>query len=324
MRGAAAIPGSAGSKGVVMRIAMMGSGGVGGYFGGRLAASGRDVTFIARGRHLEAIRARGLKISSRDMGDATIYPAKATDDPREVGTVDYVIVGVKLWDTAAAGRAILPMLGPQTTVLSLQNGVEGDDVLAPIVGQERLIGGVAFIASSVGEPGVIKHIGTMQRLVIGERRGGGSPRVEALHGALLEAGVFAQISPSIERTIWEKFVFLVGLSATTTLTRATLGPIRADVDGREFLANVMRETVAVGRAKGIDLPAGYADDRLAFADGLPYDMTSSMHHDLENGNPLEVAWLSGAVARFGKDLGVPTPVNHTVFAALKPHAAPGP
>lgn len=307
-----------------MRIAMMGSGGVGGYFGGRLAASGCDVTFIARGRHLEAIRARGLKIDSRDMGNATVFPARATDDPREVGEVDYVIVGVKLWDTAAAGRAILPMLGPRTTVLSLQNGVEGDDVLEPIVGAERLIGGVAFIASSVAEPGVIKHIGTMQRVVIGERAGGRSARVEALREALVAAGVAAEISENIERTIWEKFVFLVGLSATTTLARTTLGPIREDVDGREFLAGVMREAVAVGCAKRIGLPADYAEDRLAFADGLPADMTSSMHHDLENGNPLEVAWLSGAVARFGKALGIATPVNHTVFAALKSHAAPGP
>lgn len=307
-----------------MRIAMMGSGGVGGYFGGRLAAAGHDVTFIARGRHLDAIRAEGLRIRSRDMGDATIRPARTTDDPREVGEVDYVIVGVKLWDTAAAGRAIRPMLGPRTTVLSLQNGVEGDEVLAPIVGDERLIGGVAFIASSVAEPGVIEHIGTMQRLVIGERRGGGSPRVEALRDALVASGVVAEISDDIERTIWEKFVFLVGLSSTTTLTRTTLGPIREDPDGREFLSAVMHETVAVGRAKGIDLPADYAADRLAFADGLPADMTSSMHHDLDNGNPLEVAWLSGAVARFGKALGIATPVNHTVFAALKPHAAPGP
>lgn len=307
-----------------MRIAMMGSGGVGGYFGGRLAASGCDVTFIARGRHLEAIRERGLHIDSRDMGDATIDPAQATDDPTEVGEVDYVIVGVKLWDTAAAGQAILPMLGPETAVLSLQNGVDCDDVLAPIVGEQRLIGGVAFIASSVGEPGVIKHIGTMQRVVIGERSGGSSLRVGALHQAMANAGITAEISDDIERTIWEKFVFLIGLSATTTLTRTTLGPIRADPDGRAFLLDAMRETVAVGRAKGVDLPADYADDRLAFADGLPVDMTSSMHHDLENGNPLEVGWLSGAVARFGKALGVPTPVNHTVYAALKAHAAPGP
>ncbi len=307
-----------------MRVAIMGSGGVGGYFGGRLAASGVDVTFIARGSHLEAIRAEGLKIDSRDMGDALVRPAQATDDPRGVGEVDYVIVAVKLWDTADTGRAILPMLGPNTTVLSLQNGVDGDDVLAPIVGPERLIGGVAFIASSIGAPGVIKHIGTMQRIVIGERAGGTSPRVDALHAALVAAGVTADVSDDIQRTIWEKFVFLVGLSATTTLTRTTLGPIREDADGREFLLDAMRETVAVGRAKGIALPEEFAKDRLAFADGLPHDMTSSMHHDLENGKPLEVAWLSGAVARFGKALDVATPVNHTVFAALKPRAAPGP
>ncbi len=307
-----------------MRIAMMGSGGVGGYFGGRLAASGCDVSFIARGRHLEAIRKNGLRIDSRDMGDALINPANATDDPAEVGEVDYVIVGVKLWDTAAAGQAILPMLGPETAVLSLQNGVDCDDVLAPIVGEQRLIGGVAFIASSVGAPGVIRHIGTMQRVVIGERSGGSSARVEALHAAMNGAGITAEISDDIEKTIWEKFVFLIGLSATTTLLRTTLGPIRDDPDGREFLLAAMRETVAVGRAKGVDLPENYAEDRLTFADGLPVDMTSSMHHDLENGNPLEVAWLSGTVARLGKALGVPTPVNHTVFAALKAHAAPGP
>ncbi len=307
-----------------MRIAMMGSGGVGGYFGGRLAASGADVTFIARGRHLEAIREHGLRIDSRDKGDATVSPAKATDDPAEVGEVDYVILGVKLWDTAAAGEAILPMLGAETTVLSLQNGVDCDDVLAPIVGEQRLIGGVAFIASSVGAPGVIKHIGTMQRVVIGERSGGSSARVAALHEAMAGAGITAEISDDIEKTIWEKFVFLIGLSATTTLMRTTLGPIRNDPDGRIFLLDAMRETVAVGRAKGVDLPADFADDRLAFADGLPVDMTSSMHHDLENGNRLEVSWLSGTVARLGKALGVPTPVNHTVYSALKARAAPGP
>jgi 2-dehydropantoate 2-reductase len=307
-----------------MRIAMMGSGGVGGYFGGRLAANGCDVTFIARGRHLAAIRERGLRIDSRDMGDALINPAQATDDPSAVGQVDYVIVGVKLWDTRTTGAAILPMLGPSTTVLSLQNGVECDDVLAPIVGAERLISGVAFIASSVGEPGVIKHIGTMQRVVIGEPGGGRSARVEKLHAAMAAAGITAEISDDIERTIWEKFVFLVGLSATTTLMRTTLGPVREDNESRAFLLNVMSETVAVGRAKGIELPADYAQNRLEIADGLPYDMTTSMHHDLNNGNPLEVAWLSGAVSRFGREFGVGTPVNDTVFAALKAHAAPGP
>jgi 2-dehydropantoate 2-reductase len=305
-----------------MRIAMMGAGGVGGYFGGRLAAGGFDVTFIARGRHLEAIRNNGLRIDSRDIGDAIIDPAVATDAPTDVGVVDYVIVGVKLWDTEDVGRAIAPMIAPDTTVLSLQNGVECDDTLASVVGAEHLIGGVAFIASSIREPGVIEHIGTMQRVVVGERAGGSSPRVEALQQMMLQAGITAETSEDIERTIWEKFVFLVGLSATTTMLRTTLGPIREDPENRKLLLNIMRETVAVGRAKWIDLPDDYADDRLAFADGLPADMTSSMHHDLNAGNRLEVAWLSGAVARFGDEVGVATPINQTVFAALRPHATP--
>ena len=301
---------------------MMGAGGVGGYFGGRMAASGCDVTFIARGRHLEAIRMNGLRIDSRDSGDAIIDPANATDDPADVGVVDYVIVGVKLWDTEAAGRAILPMVGSDTAVLSLQNGVECDEMLARVIGTEHLIGGVAFIASSIGEPGIIKHIGTMQRVVVGERAGGSSPRVDALHGVMLHAGITAEVSDDIERTIWEKFVFLVGLSATTTMLRTTLGPVREDPQSRKMLVNVMRETVAVGRAKGIDLVENYADDRLAFADDLPVDMTSSMHHDLEAGNRLEVAWLSGAVVRFGREYGVPTPANQAVFDALESYAAP--
>jgi len=305
-----------------MRIVMMGSGGVGGYFGGRMAAAGQDVTFIARGRHLAAIRAEGLRIDSRDIGDAIVHPAKATDDPAEVGIADYVIIGIKLWDTEAVGRSILPMVGSETTVVSLQNGVECDDVLAEIVGEERLIGGVAFIASSVSEPGVIKHIGTMQRVVIGERTGGSSPRVSALYEALRSGGIDAEISDDIERTIWEKFVFLVALSATTASMRQTLGPIRDDPEKRAMLFGAMQETVAVGRARGIDLPEDLADQRMKFVETLPDDMTSSMHHDLEAGNPLEVEWLSGAVARFGAELGVPTPINASVYEALKSKAAP--
>lgn len=303
-----------------MRIAMMGSGGIGGYFGGRMAAAGADVTFIARGRHLAAIRENGLRIESRDMGDATIRPASATDDPASVGSVDYVIIGVKLWDTEDAGRAILPMLGPDTAILSLQNGVDCDDLLAPIVGRERLISGVAFIASSIGDPGVIRHIGTMQRIVMGVPGGKDSRRLAALQDMMVKAGIAAEISYDIQRTLWEKFVFLVGLSSTTTLMRTTLGPIRDDRESREFLFNVMRETVAVGREWGVDLPEDFADTRLAFADGLPVDMTSSMHHDFEAGNKLELPWLAGAVLRLGREVGIETPVCQTVYAALLPHA----
>jgi 2-dehydropantoate 2-reductase len=303
-----------------MKVAMMGSGGIGGYFGARMAQAGADVSFIARGAHLDAMRKHGLRIDSPEMGDAHIAPVQATDDPAEVGAVDYVIMGVKLWDTEAAGHAIAPMLGPETTVLSLQNGVEGDDILASIVGEERLIAGVAFIGSAISAPGVIGHVGTMQRIVIGEREGGISPRIEALRDMLQKGGVMAEASEDIQRMLWEKFVFLVGLSSTTTLMRTTLGPVRENPESREFYLNVMRETVAVGRARGVNLPEDFADDRLAFSDGLPAEMNSSMHHDLQKGNRLELPWLAGTVVRYGRELGVPTPVCQTVYAALLPLA----
>ena len=304
-----------------MRIAMMGSGGIGGYFGGRIAAAGgADVTFIARGRHLDAIRQSGMKIDSAELGDAVVHPAQVTDDPADVGPMDYVIMGVKLWDTEETGRAIAPMLGPDTAVLSLQNGVDGDDILAPIVGRDRLIGGVAFIASSISEPGTIKHVGTMQRIVMGDADGGSSARVTALHETMKAGGIDAEISDDVERTIWEKFVFLVGMSSTTTLMNSEIGPIRSDPEGREFLHKVFREVTAVGRARGVDLPEDFGDTRLDFADAVPAEMTTSMHHDLKAGNRLELPWLAGAVVRMGRETGVPTPVCQTVYAALLPKA----
>jgi len=304
-----------------VKFAFMGSGGVGGYFGGRLAAKGHDVTFIARGAHLAAMRKDGLRIESREIGDVLVHPVQATDDPQSVGPVDYVVIAVKLWDTAKAGRAVKPMAGPDTTVVSLQNGVECNDILGPIIGPEHLIGGVAQIGSSISKPGVISHIGNMQRIFIGELDGGTSDRVEALRAAWEESGVDVEAKDDIQRAIWEKFVFLVGLSATTSLTRTTAGPIREDPDMRRLLMDVMAEVVAVARAKGVDLAEDYAEARIKFIDGLPADFTSSMHHDLERGNKLEVPWLSGAVARMADELGIDAPVNRVVAAALKPFAA---
>lgn len=303
-----------------MKIAMMGSGGVGGYFGARLAEGGADVTFIARGEHLAVMNKNGLKVDSTELGDALLHPVQATDNPSDVGPMDYVIIAVKLWGTEEIAKAIKPMVGPNTTVVSLQNGVESDDIIANIIGREHLICGIAQIASSISEPGVIYHLGTMQRIVLGELGGGLSDRVEALRTALEAGGVVAEASEDIQRTIWDKFVFLVGLSGTTTLVRTTIGPIREDPVMCRFLYDVMNETVKVARAKGIDFPENYAEDRLAFIDGLPFDMTSSMQHDLDRGNPLEVAWLSGAVARFGAALAIDTPVNCTIDAALRPYA----
>ncbi|MCH8197314.1 MAG: 2-dehydropantoate 2-reductase [Proteobacteria bacterium] len=305
-----------------MKIAMLGSGGVGGYFGARLAASGEEVTFIARGAHLAAMRENGLELKS-GLGDVHIQPTDATDDTAAVGPVDTIVIAVKLWDTEEAGRAALPMIGPGTTVVSLQNGVECNDILGPIVGGGRLIGGIAHIAATIEAPGVISHLGTMGRITIGELGGGTSDRIAALHDACVEAGIETATSDDIERVIWEKFVFLVGLSGTTALRRQPIGPIREDEDGRALLLSVMAEAVAVGRAKGIGLDAGFAEERLRFIDGLPDDMAASMYHDLMRQNRLELDWLSGAVVRFGAGLGVATPLNRVIYAALKPYAAGG-
>lgn len=303
-----------------MKIAMMGSGGVGGFFGGRLAHAGFDVSFIARGRHLEAMRRDGLTIQSEAQGDIRIPRVRATDNPASLGPVDLVILSVKLWDTEDAARAIAPIVGPATGVLSLQNGVIKDDILRTAFGAERVMGGVGYVATHISKPGVIHQTGTMQRIVLGEYDGRKSARAAFLHEALLEAGVKAELSDDIRRAIWEKYVFLVGLSGTTTVTRMSLGPIRENPRSRAFLLDMMREVVAVGRALGVALPEDFADNRLAFADTLPGDMTSSMHHDLDRGNRLEVDWLSGGVVDMGAKAGVPTPANRAVQALLAVHA----
>jgi 2-dehydropantoate 2-reductase len=304
-----------------MKIAMMGSGGVGGFFGGRLAKAGCDVTFVARGAHLEALRANGLTIENEPQGNIHIPQVKVTADPASIGPVDLVILSVKLWDTDDAARAIAPIVGPKTAVLSLQNGVIKDDILRRHFGAGRVMGGVCYVATHISRPGVIHQTGTMQRAIVGEHDGRTSERARALHEALAASGVKAELSADVRRAIWEKFVFLSALAGTTTTMRTTIGPIRQNPRTRAFLLDLMREAVAVGRAHGVALPEDYAEQRLAFADGLPVDMTSSMHHDLERGNPLEVEWLSGAVVRLGEAKGVPAPANRAVWDILALHAA---
>ena len=299
---------------------MMGSGGVGGFFGGRLAKSGCDVTFIARGAHLEAMREQGLTIESPAQGDIHVPKVRATDDPASVGPVDLVILSVKLWDTESAARAIAPMVGPSTGVLSLQNGVIKDDILRRVFPAPQVMGGVAYVATHVARPGVINQVGTMQRIVVGEYDGSVSDRARKLHEALVASGVAAELSSDVRRAIWEKYVFLVALSGATATTRMTLGPIRSNARTRAFFLDLMREVVAVGRAHGVALPEDFADQRMAFGDSLPADMTSSMHHDLQRGNPLEVEWLSGGVVQLGAAKGISTPVNRGVWDALELHA----
>ena len=303
-----------------MRIAMMGSGGVGGFFGGRLAHAGYDVAFIARGAHLRAMREHGLRIASAAQGDIHVPHVTATDDPASLGPVDLVILSVKLWDTEAAARSIAPIVGPKTGVLSLQNGVVKDDILRRVFKPEQVMGGVGYVATYISEPGTIHQTGTMQRIVLGEYDGRASERATFLHQALLKAGVNAELSGDVRRAIWEKYVFLVGLSGSTTTMRRPLGDVRANPRSREFLFDLMKETVAVGRAHGVALPEDFATQRLAFADTLPHDMTSSMHHDLERGNRLEVEWLSGGVVQLGAQKSVPTPCNRAVWDILSLHA----
>ena len=307
----------------LMKIAVMGAGAVGGYFGARLAAAGSDVTFVARGSQLDAIRKDGLAVHSA-AGDVLVHPARATDDPAEIGPVDVVIFTVKLWDTEHAARAIRPLIraadGRETAVISFQNGVEKDDVLRSVLGAQHVIGGACYIGAVIERPGLIRHSGTMARLIFADDSGHAPNRSAAFLEACQAAGIDAQISTDIERAIWEKFVFLVGLSATTATARLPVGPIRSDAKTRALLLDIMREVVAVGRAKGVGLDEGYAENRLAFIDGLHADMTSSMHKDIERSSRLEVDWLSGSVVRLGQSLGVPTPNNRVIAAVLAPHA----
>jgi 2-dehydropantoate 2-reductase len=300
-----------------MRIVVVGAGGVGGYFGGRLAAAG-EVAFVARGSHLAALRSEGLRIES-PLGAVHLPAVRATDAPSELGPCDLVLLCVKLRDSADAIASIRPLVGPQTAVISFQNGVQKDEALRDAFGAQAVMGGVGYIASHIGRPGVIVHTGTMQRLVFGEFDGSRSARAVALLDACTRAGIDAQLSDDIRKAIWEKFVFLVGLSATTATMRTTIGPIRRDARARAFLLDVMREVVAVGRASQVSLPADYAEQRLTFVDGLPETMTSSMHHDLNAGKPLEVSWLSGGVVQLGARVGVDTPLNRAVWAILALH-----
>jgi 2-dehydropantoate 2-reductase len=306
-------------EGMLLRIAIIGSGGVGGYLGARLVRGGADVTFIARGAHLAAMRANGLVIES-EHEPICVSKVNATDDPRTIGRVDIVLFSVKLRDTDNAARSLLPVMGPETGIISFQNGVQKDDALWKVFGVDAVMGGVAYMATTIGRPGVIVQTGTMQRVIFGEYDGRHSARAEALLTAARSGGMQAEISDDIRRAIWEKYVFLVALSGSTASTRLSLGPIRDHPRTRQFLLDLMRETIAVGRAQGVELPEDYAEQRLAFVDGLPADMTSSMHHDLERGVPLELQWLSGGVVEMGAALGIPTPANRSVYDVLILHA----
>src|SRR3984893_5708810 len=241
-----------------MRITIMGAGGVGGYFGAKLAKSGCEVNFVARGAHLAALGKKGLRVESQ-LGEIYLPEVRAGDDPAVFGRPDYVFLCVKLWDTEAAVRALEKVRAPHTAVLSFQNGVQKDDLLRKMLGGRAVMGGVAYIGAGIARPGVIRHTGTIQRLVFGEFDGSRSERAAALLEACARAGIDGEISADVRRAIWEKFVFIVGLSALTSATRKTIGPVRANPRTRALLLQIMKETVAVGRAQGVNLPEGFSE-----------------------------------------------------------------
>jgi len=288
----------------------MGSGGIGGYYGARLQQGGADVTFIARGEQLKAMRANGLALE----GDRAIHlpKVKATDDPASIGPVDLVLFAVKLRDTETAAKLIKPILRDGSAVISLQNGVQKDDMLAPIVGRGALMGGAAYIGVSIARPGVIRKTGTMERLAFGEFDNTKSARAQAFFEACKAGDIVVDIPADITLELWQKFVFLVAMSSITATMRTTIGPVRANPRARAFFLDVMREAVAVGRARGVALAEDFADKRLAGIDAMTQDMRASMALDLEMGRPLELPWLAGAVVDLGAEKGVPTPCCRAV------------
>jgi 2-dehydropantoate 2-reductase len=302
-----------------MRIAAMAAGAVGGYFGARLAAAGHDVFFIARGAHRDAMLMNGLKVESVH-GDVHLPKPNVSDDPARVGPVDVVLFAVKLWDTEKAAEQARPLLGPNTRVVTLQNGVDSYERIAPIVGAERAIAGVTYVVTVIERPGVIKQTSTFQSIICGTSDGRPDAPLEAFVAAAKAAGIPITLSDNIARDRWHKFIFLSATSGATAITRNPMGPILADPDTRALFRNIMRETLAVGQAKGVALDDGFVDERMEFADkNVPATMKASMANDLDRGNRLELDWLAGEVCRLGKQLKVPTPVNDTVYAALKLH-----
>jgi len=302
-----------------MRIAVIGAGGVGGAFGAALAKGGADVTFLARGAHLKAMRENGLKVLG-PRGDIHLQPTKATDDPAAIGPVDLVLFCVKLWDVESAGAAIKPLVGPNTAVIPLQNGIYASERLIPILGKAAVMGGVAQISATIAEPGVIRQTGTFMRLVFGELDGRPSTRGAAFHAACQAAGFESTNSNEIVVALWEKFVLLATNSSVVSLTRLPFGKLRDDPEVFSLFEKAIPEVAAVGRARGVKLAPDLEERLLKATRNFPPEMMPSMTVDLLRGNKLELPWLCGKVVSLGRELNVPTPTYDVMYAALKPYA----
>ncbi|MFN3309839.1 MAG: 2-dehydropantoate 2-reductase [Anaerolineales bacterium] len=300
-----------------MRIAVFGSGAVGGYFGARLLQAGEEVSLIARGEHLRAIRAKGLRVNGAS-GDFTVFPRLATDRPAEIGEVDLVLVGVKAWQVPSAAEAMSPLVGKNTAVLPLQNGVEAPFELAQVLGEQVVLGGVCQISAYVSAPGVIQHVGIEPTIIFGEMNRRQTPRLEPIQAVLRRAGVRAQIAEDIRVALWDKFLFIAAFGAVGAVSRVPAGFICRAAPTRQLLEEVMREIWVVARAAGVPLPAETIAQWLSFIEKMPPQTMASMARDLMAGRPSELEQLIGAVVRLGQQYQVATPLSRALYAVLLP------
>jgi 2-dehydropantoate 2-reductase len=299
-----------------MRIVVFGTGGVGAYFGGRLAEAGEDVTFVARGEHLRAIKASGLKVDSPG-GDFIIYPAKATDDVSELGETDLVILGVKAWQVPEAARAIKPLVGPGTIVLPLQNGVDAVPQLVDALGAKNVIGGLCRIVSFVVEPGHIRHAGFLPTIIIGELDNKRTERITKIEEVFKHAGLDTTIATDIQVALWTKFLFIASFSGVGAVADAPAGVVRADPKWRAQILSAMEEIYALAHARGVNLPSDSVAKVMAAVDGLPDDATSSMQRDIAAGKPSELESQNGAVVRMARESGVQVPTHTFIYQTLR-------
>jgi 2-dehydropantoate 2-reductase len=300
-----------------MRIAVFGAGGVGAYFGGRLAQAGEEVIFIARGAHLKAMQTNGLRVESI-KGDFEVQPVQASEDPSQVGEVEAVLVAVKTWQVPGAARAMRPMVGSTTFVVPLENGVEAPKQIGEVLGKDKVLGGLCHIVSYIVEPGHVRHAGIKPHVAFGEVEGGKSARAERLKSAFDGASVWAEIPDDIQAAMWEKFLFIAAISGVGAVTRAPAGVMRSIPGTRQLLQQAMEETVAVGRAHQVNLPEGVVEETMAFIDGLPEGATASMQRDIMEGRPSELESQNGAVVRLGSEKGVATPIHTFLYHSLQP------
>jgi 2-dehydropantoate 2-reductase len=300
-----------------MKILIMGTGGVGGYYGGLLAQQGNEVTFISRGAHLYAIRQEGMKVKSVH-GDFTIFPAKAVENPAEVGPVDLILFCVKTYNTDEAAEAIRPAVGPQTVVLSLQNGIDAAERIGKLVGLEHVLAGATWLSSAVEAPGLIKQVSQFRRIVFGELSEGRSERTRSIYEVLNPTGITVEISDDIQKVLWTKFVFIAAVSSVGSLTRLPMGDYRSVPEARKLLSSIMQEVEALAQAQNIKLENDVVAKSMEFIDNSASHIKPSMQLDVESGRRTELESMIGAIGRKGRELGIPTPVSNFVYASLLP------